>query len=427
MTQFWIIASILSLVAVWIVLHPWFKRHKLEEIAVDTAAEARVRANVRAYKERLRELNAELRSDAIDQVQFEEIKKELEATLLGDAKNVQARTDNLDRATSTTFISLIVVALALVGLSAYLYNSWGAYDLALHSEDSKFSAAEIAAAQSKAEAGDTLGLLVQLRDKLRENPANAEGWELLARSALNTNHFEIAAEAYGQLAEIESSPEIKAALYGLQAQTLYFSGIAIDAPPVADAVNKATLLNPQDTNIYGLKALASYDQGQFDQAIEYWKTILTLEPNHPSRGAIEEGISAAERALGVPSTIQVPASTVRVSVDVTIEPALLSQFNENEIVVVYARASVGPPMPLAVARFSPKQEINDIVLDDSLAMMPELKLSLFESVDVVVRITKGSVERKLGDYEKIISGVLVADQPRLSINIGAEDIVTDSK
>ncbi|WP_068763494.1 c-type cytochrome biogenesis protein CcmI, partial [Oleiphilus sp. HI0066] len=91
MTQFWIIASILSLVAVWIVLHPWFKRHKLEEIAVDTAAEARVRANVRAYKERLRELNAELRSDAIDQVQFEEIKKELEATLLGDAKNVQAR------------------------------------------------------------------------------------------------------------------------------------------------------------------------------------------------------------------------------------------------------------------------------------------------------------------------------------------------
>ena len=79
---------------------------------------------------------------------------------------------------------------------------------------------------------------------------------------------------------------------------------------------------------------------------------------------------------------------------------LLGDVAGDETVFVLARAHDGPRMPLAVKRLKASQLPLEISLSDADAMAPMAKLSAFEKVDVVARISKsGDALPQSGDLE----------------------------
>jgi cytochrome c-type biogenesis protein CcmH len=69
-------------------------------------------------------------------------------------------------------------------------------------------------------------------------------------------------------------------------------------------------------------------------------------------------------------------------------------------VFVYAKAAAGPPMPLAVQRITVADLPTSLRLDDSMAMMPAMKLSSFPQVIVGARISpSGQAMPQPGDLE----------------------------
>jgi cytochrome c-type biogenesis protein CcmH len=75
-------------------------------------------------------------------------------------------------------------------------------------------------------------------------------------------------------------------------------------------------------------------------------------------------------------------------------------------VFIFARAAQGPRFPLAVLRKQVKDLPTAFVLDDSMSMVPDAKLSSFPMVVVGARVSKsGSATPAAGDFEGLTEPV----------------------
>jgi len=92
-------------------------------------------------------------------------------------------------------------------------------------------------------------------------------------------------------------------------------------------------------------------------------------------------------------------------------PDVAANAGPEDTVFVFARASQGPRMPLALVRAQVKDLPLTFSLDDSQAMMPQMKLSGFGTVDIVARVSKaGSAMPQSGDLEGVIKTVSNSSQ-----------------
>jgi len=117
-------------------------------------------------------------------------------------------------------------------------------------------------------------------------------------------------------------------------------------------------------------------------------TGQALPPDHPPLPAGKPSADAAK-----------PAGKA-ITAQVRLDPSLRDKAAPGNVVFIFARATQGPKMPLAIVRKQVKDLPVTVTLDDSMAMMPELKLSGFAEVVVGARISKsGDAVAKPGDLE----------------------------
>jgi cytochrome c-type biogenesis protein CcmH len=91
---------------------------------------------------------------------------------------------------------------------------------------------------------------------------------------------------------------------------------------------------------------------------------------------------------------------------VSLAESLKGQANPSDSLFVYAKAVSGPPMPLAAQRARVQDLPLTLTLDDSMAVIPALKLSGFTEVTVGARISKSrQATPQSGDLEGEVSPV----------------------
>ncbi len=109
-------------------------------------------------------------------------------------------------------------------------------------------------------------------------------------------------------------------------------------------------------------------------------------------------------------------SSIVVSVDLT--PLVKAAVDASHAVFVYAKATQGPPMPLAVSRHTVSDLPLNITLDDSMAMIPTMTLSSFPQVTVGARISpSGNPIAQPGDWFVEVSDVTLNNTEKLSLTI----------
>ncbi|MGF6690266.1 cytochrome c-type biogenesis protein CcmH [Metapseudomonas resinovorans] len=369
MIDFWLAAGLLLLVALAFLLIPVLRGRKAQ------TEEDRTSLNVALYQERLDEMDAQRAAGTLTAEQFEAGRAEAARELLADTEGADnGRSSRLGKALPLLFAVLVPV----LGFGLYLH--WGASDKVELTRELREQPRSIEEMTSR------------LERVVEAQPESAEGWYFLGRTYMAQDRASDAARAYEQAVKRGGrEPE----LLGQWAQALYFASQKKLTPEVKALTEEALKADPKEITSLGLLGIAGFEEGRYQEAITYWERLITQLPaDDPSRGALQGGIDKAREKLkesGVaveePAVAPAPAGA-ELKVRVDLAASLKDKVQPGDSVFIFARATSGPPMPLAVKRMTVADLPAEVSLSDADAMMPQLKLSNFPQVQLVARISR---------------------------------------
>lgn len=382
MTPLWIGIAVLSALAAIFVLLPLVRnRNQAQSLTEAELSEH----NVAMFRQRLEELNQELAQGNLLPEQFEQMKSELEQTLLDDVgdKNVPV----LRSTRPGILLSLVLIALILLPAVGWYFvkGNSGGVALAMERQNGQMPSVE--------------ELVGRLEQSLKQNPDSADGWFLLARTYMNLGRFADAAGAIEEVIRIEGRTAVALAQY---AQALYFANQNVMTPQIDALLDEALQADPNEAAALGLRGISSFEAGEYREAIDYWQKALKFIGDPNSANAIRAGVSEAVRRLEAQGeTVDVAVGGPSIKVEVDLSAAAKAATSPTDTVFIFARAPQGgPPMPLAAARLTVGDLPVTITLDDSMAVAPMARLSSAEQVNLTARVAKGGTpEPQSGDWQ----------------------------
>ena len=123
-----------------------------------------------------------------------------------------------------------------------------------------------------------------------------------------------------------------------------------------------------------------------------------------------------EATLSESSTAAMPAPSI--AIEVTIDPSLLKEIKENDVLFIFARAVSGPPMPLAAIKRQARELPVSLVLDDSSMLRPGTSLAQFEQLKLGARVShSGQPIAQSGDLQSEVEVVKPASNETILLHI----------
>ncbi|GMR07468.1 MAG: hypothetical protein BMS9Abin26_0471 [Gammaproteobacteria bacterium] len=238
---------------------------------------------------------------------------------------------------------------------------------------------------------------------VKENPQDTRAWAILGKLYSVQNDMPNAVKAYQRASEMTTD---NADLWADYADALASANDHQLSGKPLEMILRALSLNPKHPKALWLAGAEAHMRNDLKAAIKYWQRLLAVtDPNSDDVRIIRGNIEEAARLSGIPLADVLPelktASSIRsIRGMVRLDDKLRAGVPEDAIVFVYAKAKTGPQMPLAVVRKSVNELPFSFVLDDTMAMMPKMKLSSVDDVVISTHISRsGSAKRQPGDLQ----------------------------
>ena len=379
MAIFAIVAVLLVLVALVIILRPLLRTPRGQVIARD-------KSNLQIHRDQFTELERDLASGALNAVSYEQAKAELERRVLEEdvPPTEVVSPPKPGKATPIAIAVLLPVVAALLYL--YLGNLQGI--VAPGPDPSSATASQFEAMTAK------------LAARMRTNPKDAEGWKMLGRAYRAMERYGEANAAYRKSFEINPGD---VDLLGDFAESLALGAGRSMAGEPTQLLDRALKLDPNNTKILALSGSAAFERKDYKAAVRYWEALLKLPGVDAELGqALQKGIAESRaRMSGKPAAVVVAgAGKEKVSGEVSLAAAVKAGAAPDDTVFVFARATSGPRMPLAIAKIRVRDLPYRFAFDDTSAMMPDMKISAFPEIVIGARVSKsGSATPAPGDLE----------------------------
>jgi cytochrome c-type biogenesis protein CcmH len=399
MTLFWILCSVLLVAALSFVVWPlWRKSAKSNAVLRDAA-------NLEILRDQSVELDADLKNSLLSQESYEQGRHELQVRLIEEVKPTDAPAIQRSPARVLAMVLVVLIPLCSVMLYLKLGNSGAMLPQVQHAANEEFGVLRSEAA------------LQELEAKLVKMPENPDGWLVLARSYSELQRFPDAVRAYEQLVKLVPN---ESQLWTNYADAMAMTNNQSLLGEPTKLLVKALALDGNNTTALALAGSAAMERGDYVTAITHWQKLLSLlPPDYPDIQMIQGGLKQAreylamqkggrEKLASLPTVAEKAPANAAAAITgrVSLSKAMAGKVSPDDVVFILARAAEGPKMPLAVIRKQVKDLPMDFTLDDSMAMQPQLKLSGFDKVIIVARISKsGTPIAQSGDLEGLSAPV----------------------
>ena len=457
MILFFISAALLVIISLaWLLLG----LYSSNESSADQEA-----VNITLARERLATLDAALADGSIEQATYDYEREQLDYDLAADLRlEKQTRIRSGGHLSAgilvAVFVPIAAGALYLnIGDPAALTRSSATADIATAQNATQGAtqnttqgatgqgATEGGAAQTPASIAE---LLPQMEERLNEQPDDIEGWRLLGRSYLSVGEFEKAINAYNRALALDGAD---VATLAQLAESLAMTREGQLAGEPLEYVNRALAIDADNEHALWLQSIAFQQAGDHESALRGFdrlngmaagnaEALATIEQmrsvsvaavggdSGAGTGAGTDGDTApgadtgtADQASAADESARTDApdnATINATIEVTVDMSddARSAASDDQTVFIFATATEGPPMPLAVSRVQVADLPVTVILDDSMAMLPNMTLSAFDSVNVGARISAtGNAIAEPGDWFSEVPDINPADAGALSLTI----------
>lgn len=420
MPAFWIVAALLTVVALAFVLVPLLRRRGAQGLSPREA-------NLAA----LRSQRQEIETDVALGILPGEAKEEAMADLLARAsEDLEGPAEAVGAPSHRPWPAAVAFALLVPACAFGVYLAVG---LPAAVDPRNLTAPAGAGAAGAFGDHQMDELVAQLAQKVRERPDDVQGWSLLARSFNAMGRTQDALEAYAHLAKIAPNDPQVLADY---ADALALSrGKNLSGEPAA-IIQKALQLDPKHPKSLALAGTVALNEGRFAESVGYWERLYAaLPPDSQDLGEIRniiEDVRSRSAAAGKPlpparlaagpaptkpaappmtppamaaapsamppAPKATPVPGKGISGSVKLADGLAGRVSPTDTLFIYARAAQGSRMPLAILRGGARGLPKSFDLDDSMGMAPNVKLSEAASVVIEARISKaGGAVAQPGD------------------------------
>jgi cytochrome c-type biogenesis protein CcmH len=419
MTIFIIVAVLLVGAALLFVVPPLLKREAEESVERRTL-------NITVYRDQLAEMERDLQNDVLTQDQYQQGRQELERRLLDDVEDApESPAPAATAAPRTARVSAVVLAVLvpLLAVGGYLLlGAPGILSPQLAASLPGGGGTVTSGGGGEADAAHQIGQMVaRLEQRLAAQPDDAEGWAMLGRSYLVLERFDDARVALEKAVALNlKTPDL---LVDYADALAMASGQSLEGRPL-ELIKQALAQDPNNHKGLWLAGTAAYERADYKGALDYWRRLYALVPKGSEAArAMEGNIAEAENLLGGGSgavaTPSVATAGATVKGTVRLDQALRAKVKDTDTVFVFAQATNGPRMPLAVLRAQVKDLPLQYTLDDSMAMNAAMNLSSAPEVMVVARVSKGgSAMPQSGDLQGRSGPVRTAAAAPVDIVIG---------
>ena len=367
MTNFYVAAAVLTLVALGLLLIPrWHSRRWQGESNLDWLT--------------LRQ--SELESSGLEEQQT--LSRDAELRILDETPEPpsEVASESTGKFAGGTGGALLLVSIVVI-VPVLLYFYLGAI------EDVRITAA--LDNMQDASPAEVQSLVADIEVRSNAKPGNVEYLSLLGEYYTAQNEHVQALEIYEQL--LQQFPE-SAELLARAAQAEYLKGERVLTDQARRRAEAALAINPEQRSALGTLGMAAFETGNYNQALQYWERLLEFEaPGSPGFQMLTTIIAEAKTRGGLSNGAAVstapPKSAAEPTpgVGVTVNVAMPEGRTPLGTVFIVARPSGATQrMPTAAVRRSANELPFSIRLDDASSMAGQ-KISALNRVDVEVQVS----------------------------------------
>jgi cytochrome c-type biogenesis protein CcmH len=398
MTELWAAIALLLCLTSGFVLWAWWR-----PLPTSNIPNNRNDAVVALYRVKQLELEQELASAQINRSDYDQGLAEMQRTLLLETSVSSVATSSPNHAGG---VLLLIVALVIPVAGLLTYVQLGAHS-SLEQSFNMQNTRSIAASSTSIP-----DLISSLKNELKQQPNNPEGWYLLANSHMQTEQLLQGITAFEQaLSYVQAGSRKHAALLGQYAQALFFYEGGF-SPQVNNAIAEAMAQDPKDVSALSLLGIQAFENESYDAAIQFWQRALPSAGEGQGKASLQAGIASAQDML---NKGPLQGLSMTLPVKVSLANGLSIPVSEQAVLFVYAQQAERA-MPLFATKLNPRDLPLDVLLIDAMALQQGTRLADYKTLNISAHIAMAGVPgQKPGD---LVSQTLI---------VTLDDTGTDSK
>ena len=278
---FWVIGGLMTAGALSFVIVPMVRRvPRASKLSASAAL-------VACYRDQVRELEADLGAGTLSREYYEESRGEIERRLLDD---VSRAADGGAKVVRQHRWVIVVLALAVPSLAASVYLLVG------RPQALTIEARMAGRTPHGLNARDVEAMVGRLSARLRQDPEDAAGWVMLARSYIVLRRYDDAVRAYeNAIDRLPTDAQLLADYADVLAIT---QGRRLRGAP-EKFIERALAADPDNIKALALAGSVAYEKHEYSTAVEYWsRAVLLVPPGSEFARSIRSSITQAQALAG---------------------------------------------------------------------------------------------------------------------------------